>query len=314
MAEARETLEEPILTGNGGPTDLAAMEPDLLDVEPDQTVASGRRRRSFQFGWWLACGWLILVVGAALLAPILPLWEPGTPDYTNVAGGLSASHPLGGDAIGRDNLSRLIYGARASLLVGLSAVVLGAVIGGLLGIIAGYVGGKVERVLLTLTDATLAFPGLVLLIAAVAVFGASMTVIIVGLAVLSIPTFIRLARATTLVIVQREFVTAARAYGARPMRVMLREVVPNVVLPVAAYGFIMVGVFIVAEGSLSFLGLGIPPPTPSWGSMIAAGRTELLTHPQISLIPAAVMFVTVLSINYVGERTRKRFEVKDSNL
>ena len=160
----------------------------------------------------------------------------------------------------------------------------------------------------------LAFPGLVLIIAIVAILGANLTNLILGLAILSVPTFIRLSRAATLVVAQREFVLAARAYGCRPLRIIAREIAPNVVLPVAAYAFIMVGVFIVVEGSLSFLGLGIPPPTPSWGGMIAGGRTELLRFPHISLFPAAVMFLTVLSINYIGERTRKQFEVKESNL
>lgn len=277
-------------------------------------AAVRRRADRAPWGWYLAWTWLGAVVLAAVFAPLLPLWDPDVPDYANVFGGITPQHWLGGDTLGRDTFSRVVYGARASLLVGLCAVVLGAVVGGTLGMLAGYFGGRTERVLAWLTDVVLAFPGLVLIIALVAILGASLTNLVIGLAVLSIPTFIRLSRAATLVVAQREFVLAARAYGCSPRRIILREIAPNVVLPVAAYGFIMVGVFIVVEGSLSFLGLGIPPPTPSWGGMIAAGRTELLTYPHISLFPAAVMFLTVLSINYVGERTRKRFEVKESNL
>lgn len=297
--------------------------PTAPDVEarPDVAIEAGaepatgpRRRDRAPIGWWLAWTWLSVVVFCALFAQWLPFWDPAVPDYTNVSGGITWSHPLGGDTLGRDTLSRLAFGGRASLLVGLGAVGLGALIGGMLGTIAGYLGGRIERLLLLLTDVVLAFPGLVFLIAIVAVLGASLRNLVFGLAILSVPTFIRLARATTLVVSQREFVLAARAYGARPIRVMLREIVPNVVLPVAAYGFIVIGVFIVAEGSLSFLGLGIPPPTPSWGGMIAAGRRDLIDFPHIALIPAAIMFLTVLSINYIGERTRKRFEVKDSKL
>jgi peptide/nickel transport system permease protein len=276
-----------------------------------------RRRRAPRrapIGWWIAWTWLGAIVLAAVFAPLLPLWDPAVPDYQNVFGGITPQHWLGGDTLGRDTLSRVIYGARASLLVGLCAVALGAIVGGVLGMISGYFGGKIERVLSLVTDIVLAFPGLVLIIAIVAILGASLTNLIIGLAVLSVPTFIRLTRATTLVVAQREYVQAARAYGCRPLRIIAREIAPNVVLPVAAYAFIMVGVFIVVEGSLSFLGLGIPPPTPSWGGMIAAGRTQLLDYPHISLFPAAVMFLTVLSINYVGERTRKLFEVKEGNL
>jgi peptide/nickel transport system permease protein len=265
-------------------------------------------------GWYVAWTWLGAVVLAAVFAPVLPLWDPAVPDYTNVFGGITPQHWLGGDTLGRDTFSRVVHGARASLLVGICAVGLGALVGGFLGMLAGYFGGRVERLLALVTDVVLAFPGLVFIIAVVAILGSSLTNLILGLAILSVPTFIRLSRAATLVVAQREFVLAARAYGCSPLRIITREIAPNVVLPVAAYGFIMIGVFIVVEGSLSFLGLGIPPPTPSWGGMIAGGRTELLTYPYISLFPAAVMFLTVLSINYIGERTRKQFEVKESNL
>jgi peptide/nickel transport system permease protein len=275
---------------------------------------AGRRADRASFGWYVAWAWLGAVVLAAVFAPILPLWDPAVPDYQNVFGGITPQHWLGGDTLGRDNLSRIIYGARASLLVGICAVGLGALVGGILGMLAGYFGGRTERVLALVTDVVLAFPGLVLIIAIVAILGASLPNLIMGLAILSVPTFIRLTRATTLVVAQREFVQAARAYGCRPLRIIAREIAPNVVLPVAAYAFIMIGTFIVVEGSLSFLGLGIPPPTPSWGGMIAGGRTELLNYPHISLFPAAVMFLTVLSINYIGERTRKQFEVRESNL
>jgi len=285
-----------------------------IAVPTATAVAPTRRTGRVRWGWWVAWTWLSAVVLSAVFAPLLPLWDPAIPDYTNVFGGITPQHWLGGDTLGRDTFSRVVYGARASLLVGVCAVGLGALVGGALGMIAGYFRGLVERVLTWVADVVLAFPGLVLIIAMVAVLGANLTNLILGLAILSVPTFLRLSRATTLVVAQREFVQAARAYGCRPMRVILREIAPNVVMPVAAFGFILIGVFIVVEGSLSFLGLGIPPPTPSWGGMIAAGRTELLRYPHISLFPAAVMFLTVLSINYIGERTRKQFEVKESNL
>jgi peptide/nickel transport system permease protein len=276
--------------------------------------SAARRVNRTPFGWYVAWTWLGAVVLAAIFAPVLPLYDPAIPDYDAVFSGITPQHWLGGDTLGRDNLSRIIYGARASLLVGICAVGLGALVGGFLGMLAGYFGGRTERVLALVTDVVLAFPGLVFIIAIVAVLGSNLTNLILGLAILSIPTFIRLGRAATLTVSQREFVQAARAYGCRPIRIIVREIAPNVVLPVAAYGFIMIGIFIVVEGSLSFLGLGIPPPTPSWGGMIAGGRAELLNYPHISMFPAAVMFLTVLSINYIGERVRKQFEVKESNL
>jgi peptide/nickel transport system permease protein len=291
-------------------------EVQLTAAVPPAAAATATNWRAGRAPWsyWVACTWLGAVILAALFAPLLPLWEPAIPDYSNVFGGITPQHWLGGDTLGRDTFSRVIYGARASLLVGLCAVGMGAIVGGTLGMVAGYFRGRTDKVLSWVADVVLAFPGLVLIIAIVAVLGASLPNLIAGLAILSVPTFIRLARATTLVVAQREFVQAARAYGCRPLRIIALEIAPNVVLPVAAYAFILVGVFIVVEGSLSFLGLGIPPPTPSWGGMIASGRTELLRYPHISLFPAAVMFLTVLSINYIGERTRKQFEVKESNL
>ncbi len=290
----------------------------MPETRPDDRVttkpAPPRRAARTPWGWWVAWVWLGAVVLAAVFAPLLPLWDPTIPDYRNVFGGITPTHWLGGDTLGRDTFSRVVYGARASLLVGICAVGIGAIVGGVLGMLAGYFGGRTERVLAWATDVVLAFPGLVLIIAIVAILGANLPHLIGGLAILSVPTFIRLTRATTLVVAQREYVQAARAYGCRPLRIIAKEIAPNVVLPVAAYAFIMIGTFIVVEGSLSFLGLGIPPPTPSWGGMIAGGRAELLRFPHISLFPAAVMFLTVLSINYIGERTRKQFEVKESNL
>ncbi|HLU55266.1 MAG TPA: ABC transporter permease [Pseudonocardia sp.] len=281
---------------------------------PGAARPTSRRVDRAPVGWYVAWTWLGAVVVVAVFAPLLPLADPLVPDYGAAFSGITPQHWLGGDSLGRDIFSRVAHGARASLLVGICAVGLGALAGGFLGMLAGYFGGRVERVLAFVTDVVLAFPSLVFLIAIVAVLGSSLATLILGLAVLSVPTFIRLARAATLTVAQREFVQAARAYGCRPFRIIVREIAPNVVLPVAAYAFIMVGIFIVVEGSLSFLGLGIPPPTPSWGGMIAAGRPELLSYPHISLFPAAVMFATVLSINYIGERVRKQFEVKGSNL
>src|SRR3954471_11413304 len=206
-------------------------------------VTSGRRGRRAPWGYYIACVWLGAVVLAAIFAPLLPLWDPAIPDYKNVFGGITPQHWLGGDTLGRDPFSRVGYGARASLLVGICAVVLAALVGGTLGMIAGYCGARVERVLTWIADVVLAFPGLVLIIAMVAILGASLTNLIIGLAILSVPTFIRLTRATTLVVAQREYVQAARAYGCRPLRIILREIAPNVVLPAAAYAFIIIGIF-----------------------------------------------------------------------
>ena len=292
--------------------DLGSSDPDAPGGE---TAGSQRRKQRTPIGWYLASGWLLAVFLGAILAPLIPgLPDPDLPDYGAAFSGITPSHWLGADNLGRDLLSRSIYGARVSLFIGICAVGLGALVGGILGMLAGYFGGKVDRFFSLITDIVLAFPGLVLLIAIVAILGASLTNLTIGLAILSVPTFIRLSRATTLLVSKREFVQAARAYGSKPFRIIAREITPNVVLPVAAYAFILIGIFIVVEGGLSFLGLGVPPPTPSWGGMIAYGRPYLTDYPHVSLFPSAFMFLTVLSINYIGERIRKQFEVKESNL
>lgn len=265
-------------------------------------------RRLGGIGTISSLGWIGLVVVLAAIADFLPIDDPEIADFTAIGRGPSSNHLLGTDEIGRDILSRVIFGARISLLVGVVSVILGMFVGGLLGLLAGYLRGWTERVVMVLTDSLLAFPALILLLCLAAVFGTNLPTLIVGLAILTVPTFIRLTRANSLVVSKREYVMAAKAYGSGTMRVILRDVVPNVTMPILAYSFIIMGVVIVAEGSLSFLGLGIPGPTPSWGSMIAGGRRDLADKPHIAMIPSAIMFVTVLAFTLVGERYRQRFD------
>lgn len=292
-------------------------EPAAL-VDTDTFDASqfddSQRPSKRQIAVWISMVWLLLVIIAAVLAPWLPLDDPERSDFAAIAATPSSEHWLGTDAVGRDTLSRTVFGARISLVVGLVSVALGMTAGSLFGLAAGYLRGRTETLVMIVTDAMLAFPAIVLLLALMAVLGQSLRNLILGLAVLSVPTFVRLARASSLVLSQQEFVLAARAYGSGTRRVILREIVPNVVPPMFAYGFVVIPVVIVAEGSLSFLGLGVPPPAPSWGAMIANGRADLTASPHVSLTPAMIMFLTVLAFNVVGERLRKRFDVKEAAL
>lgn len=264
---------------------------------------------------WLPVAWLGLVVVSALAAPILPLRDPLKSDFAYVAtppgeGG----HLLGTDEIGRDILARVVFGGRVALVVGFVAIAIGMIVGGAVGMLAGYYRGRLEVVLMGIVDVMLAFPALVLVIAISAFLGQSLRNVTIAIAVVSVPAFARVARGATLSFAQREFVTAARAMGARDRRIIVRELLPNVVLPVAAFGLVVVAVAIVAEGGLAFLGLSVPPPKPSWGSMIAGGKGELEDSPFVSLIPAGVMFLTVLAFNLVGERFRSRFDVRERAL
>jgi len=277
---------------------------------PTLVRAPGFARRH-GFVYVIALGWIVIVIAAAAFADLLPLPDPTAQDYSQVRATPSALHWLGTDSLGRDILSRAIYGARVSLIVAALALLLGLTVGMVLGLIAGYFRGFVETAILTVADAMLAFPAIVFLMVLTGVAGQSLTNVVVGLGVIYVPTFVRLARANTLVFAQREFVLAARAGGARSGRIIRRDILPNVAVPVFAYSFVIVAHLIVAEGTLSFLGLGIPPPRPSWGAMIAEGRQDLADYPHVVLIPAAVLFLTVLCMNIVGDRFRERLDARE---
>ena len=262
--------------------------------------------------------WLGLVTVGALLAPWLPLDDPRVTDFSvleNNASPGTAGHLLGTDQNGFDLLSRLVWGGRVSLIVAFGVLLLGMTVGGAIGLVAGYARGKVESVLMAAVDVWLAFPSLILLIAIVAFLGADLQNVVLGISLVSIPAFARIARATTLTFASRDFVLAAKASGATHRRIVVREILPNVFLPLLAFGLLVVAIAIVAEGSLAFLGL-TSQETISWGGMINGGRRALqqenIAH--TSLIPAIVMFLTVLSVNFLGDRFRAAFDVKEAAL
>jgi peptide/nickel transport system permease protein len=277
--------------------------------------ARTRSRRRSGVLFWLATAWLVLVVVVAITASWLPLADPEDQDLANrLAGPFTEGHLLGTDGLGRDVLARLAFGARVSLIISLAAVSIGMVVGGSIGMVVGYLRGRVEGVVMWAINVLLAFPGLVLLLGLVAFVGQSLTAITLVVGFLSIPTYARVARATTLTVAQREYVLAARSLGASRGRILVREIMPNVVLPVAAFGLVALGVVIVLEGSLAFLGLSVKAPDPTWGSMIAEGRRHLEQTAHLSLVPSTVMFLTVLAVNFVGDSLRSRFDVREATV
>jgi peptide/nickel transport system permease protein len=281
---------------------MATLELDVAEEAVSQPERKKGRRLGILF--WVAIGWLIFVFAVATFATVLPLPSPTDMDMLERRAPFSAEHWLGTDGLGRDELSRLIYGARISLVVGICAPVIGLVFGGALGMLAGYFRGRFESGVVGTMDVLLAFPPLVLALAVTAYLGQSIFNLTMILGVLSIPAFMRVARAATLTLARREFVIAAQALGATHARILLRELLPNVMLPLLAFFLLGVAVIIVVEGSLSFLGLGVPPPISSWGSMIGEGRESLDVAPRLAFLPAAAMFLTVLSFNLVGDTLR----------
>ncbi len=276
-----------------------------LDVANDTIeVAPVRKRRGPGLLFLCASGWIVLIVLAAALADLLPMPSPTDMDMLGKRAPPSAEHLLGTDNLGRDMLSRLIHGARISLTVGLLAPVIGVVFGGALGLLAGYFRGRFEVFAVGGVDVLLAFPPLVLALAVTAYLGQSIMNLTLVIGVLGIPAFTRVARAVTLSLSEREFVVAARALGATHARILIRELLPNVALPLLAFFLLGVAVTIVVEGALSFLGLGVPPPAPSWGSMIGEGREALEIAPWLAFFPAGTMFITVLAFNVVGDTLR----------
>ena len=300
--------------------------PPATEVEAVPEEEGKAKRRPLGFGAWLSILWLGLIILLAVLAPVLPIDDPNQ-SFGEIArqGPGAEGHILGGDAIGRDMLSRVIHGARASLAVAFAAVASALIVGGVFGLIAGYFRGALDTVLTGLFDIMLAFPALVLALSLVAFLrgdpqagsGAGLPtelVLIIALGIVSVPILARITRANTLTWSQREFVLAARAQGAKNSRIIVREVLPNVLPAMFSIALLGVAVAIIAEGGLSLLNVGVELPTPSWGNIIAEGRSQLRRAPHIVFIPAIAIFLTVLALNYLGDTIRNRFDVRESAL
>lgn len=227
-----------------------------------------------------------------------PSWLPGgEPGYL-----------LGTDALGRDMLSRILYGARVSILVGVLAVLIQTIIGVSVGLIAGFYGGLLDNFFMRLADVQQAIPFLVLVVAVAAVLGPSLTNTILILGVTGWVTYGRVVRAQVLSLMQQEYVTASKALGGKDRRIMLRHLLPNLIAPITVIGTLTISAMILVEASLSFLGLGVPPPAPTWGGMVADGRNYLVTAWWVSVFPGCAIFATVLVINLVGDWLREALD------
>ena len=276
------------------------------------TGASDAMQRRLGPGFWIPIGWITLMVAAAVLAPILPIADP---EETGVGGRLdppSWDNWFGTDTNGRDMFARTIWGARVSLVVGFVALVVGFVVGGTIGVVAGFFRGLVDRLSMSVVFVLLSFPGLALALMIIGLLGQSLGVVSIVLSLAVIAPVARLARATTLSFAERDFVSAARVLGATDRRIMAREILPNVLIPLSALSLLGLGLTIVGEGGLAYLGLSVENGF-SWGKMIqlgAAPRT-LRTGPWVAFTPIGAMFLTVLSLNFAGDRLRDYFDVRE---
>jgi peptide/nickel transport system permease protein len=313
--------------GLAGAGPLAEIAGVVAGVEP-------ARKKRLGFGAWLAIVWLAGLILAAIAAPIIPGLADPNDTFTEIQraqapfatiktsdGGTSTpfaeGHILGGDRNGHDLLSRAVYGARNSLIVGFGAIAIGILVGGALGLVSGYYGGKLDTVVVAFLDIMLAIPALVLALALIAMLRGrvdDLWILVIALGIISIPILGRITRANTLVWSQREFVTAARAQGAKNGRIMIREVLPNVLPAMFSIALLGVAVVVVAEAALRLLGIGLSITDPSWGGIINDGRDFLVQGitPHVVFVGSAFLFFTVLSLNYLGDVVRARFDVREA--
>jgi peptide/nickel transport system permease protein len=247
---------------------------------------------------------IVVFVGIAIFAPWISPYDPVATDFAAVRKAPSAAHWLGTDEIGRDVLSRVVFGARASLLAGVVSVLISLAIGVPTGLIAGYAGGLTDMLISRMTDALLACPFLILAIALAAFLGPSLENAMIAIGISATPAFIRLARGTTLAVKAEEYILAARAIGNPAWRIALRHVLPNIVPPLLVQATLAIAAAVIAEASLSFLGLGQQPPEPSWGSMLNTAKNYIDNAPWMALWPGLSIFLLVLSFNLVGDGLR----------
>jgi ABC-type dipeptide/oligopeptide/nickel transport system permease subunit len=247
---------------------------------------------------------LVIIVLSAVLAPVIAPYNPAAQDLDRPYDPPSRLHWFGTDAFGRDVFSRVLWGGRASLLLGFVAVIIALVIGGTLGIVSGYLGGLADRLISVLVEILMAFPVLLLAIFIVGVLGTGTVNTMLAIGFGSIPIFVRLLRGEAMGLRRRDFVEAARALGATDVRILGRHILPNVLAPLIILVTLRIGTAILAEAGLSFLGMGVQIPNSSWGSMVAEGRTLIQRAPWLSLIPGGVIMITVLAFNLMGDSLR----------
>ncbi len=251
---------------------------------------------------------ILIVVLTSISVPYLPIQDPVVVDLPNRLRPPNTEHPFGTDNYGRDVLSRVIWGGRISLLVGILSVALSSIVGVTLGLISGYYGKFVDVVIMRITDILLSFPALLLAMAICAAIGSSLMNVTIAISIVTVPRFSRLVRGSTISVREENYVEAARALGQKPVKIILFHILPNILSPLLVMVTLWIPAAIITEASLSFLGLGIMPPTPTWGNMISEGKSYLQSAPWIAIFSGIAIVLVVLSFNFVGDAARDAFD------
>ena len=285
--------------------------------------AGGKAREKRRSPWWevwrrlrrnkaaiVGMVTIIILVLVAIFAPFLTPYEPNKTDMKSRLQRPSMAHPLGTDNFGRDMFSRVLYGSRISLYVGFVAVGIGAILGGVFGAIGGYYGGRLDNIIMRSMDVLLAIPQIILAIAIVGALGANLVNLMIAVGISQVPRYARIVRASTLTVRGQEFVEAAKAVGASDFRIITENILPNCMAPIIVQSTLGVAHAILSAAALSFLGLGVQPPTPEWGSMLSAGRQFLRQAPYLSVFPVLAISIVVLALNIFGDGLRDSLDPK----
>jgi peptide/nickel transport system permease protein len=262
---------------------------------------------------WVGLVLFAAVIFIALAAPLLATHDPIDQDVARQLVGPSSAHIFGTDEYGRDTWSRLVYGARISLWIGIASTVIAMIIGSAIGLIAGWYGGRIDAVVMQIMDALLAFPALILGLIVVAMLGPSTGNIILAIALTSIPPFARIARAPTITLKEREFVEACRALGYSDARILIVHILPNMLAEILVMGSLWTANAIRTEASLAFIGLGIKPPTPTWGGMIRSGFENILDSAWLAVVPSVAILLVIFALNLLGDGLRDAVDPKLKN-
>jgi len=259
-----------------------------------------RKNRMAMFGLVV----ILIIIFTALFADVVAPYSYRAQNLRRIAETPSKDHLLGTDELGRDILSRIIFGTRVSLQVGFVAVSISVIVGGFLGAMSGYYGGKLDNVIMRMMDILLAIPSILLAIAIVSAFGGGLVNVMIAVGISSIPVYARIVKASVISIKEQEFIEAARAVGAKDLRIIFKHVLPNSMAPIIVQGTIGVANAILSAAGLSFIGLGIQPPTPEWGAMLSGGRMFIRTAPHIATFPGVAIMITIFALNLLGDGMR----------